>query len=87
MSYCRFENTLRDFTDCLTALQKMKDNPCEDKALSESELYAAQSLMGLAVNAVVFCASIEDMEIDAMEVEDVESAVRWLQTQCKSEIT
>lgn len=42
MSYCRFENTLRDFTDCLEALNEIDDVKEE---LSESEYRSAKWLM------------------------------------------
>lgn len=43
MSYCRFENTLNDFDDCLTALR----NGCADD-LSATERKKAKQLLQLA---------------------------------------
>lgn len=50
MSYCRFENTLRDLRDCEDALQEMCDG--DAKKLSEYELPAAQELVACAMRIV-----------------------------------
>ena len=36
MSYCRFENTSKDFLDCLEALRTMVDNSYEERGEEES---------------------------------------------------
>jgi len=42
MSYCRFENTLRDLKDCHHALQD-----CRDEEMNSSEIKARQRLISL----------------------------------------
>ena len=37
MSYCRFENTYRDLTDCLQALNRFGANGLSDKELMHAE--------------------------------------------------
>jgi hypothetical protein len=44
MSYCRYENTLKDLADCLQALRKESE---EGSDLSESELSARDQLLAL----------------------------------------
>lgn len=50
MSYCRFENTARDLSDCLTALMELKNG--ESDHLSRSELDGAKSLVGDCLRVV-----------------------------------
>lgn len=49
MSYCRFQNTERDFDDCKVALFGMIDEPNEYGALSREELNAAKRLALAAI--------------------------------------
>ena len=49
MSYCRFQNTLKDLRDCKDALEEMTN---EGKTLSSSELDAAQELVDLCQEIV-----------------------------------
>jgi hypothetical protein len=44
MSYCRFENTLADMSDCLSALQ----NGLDVEELSEYEIRALRGFAGMA---------------------------------------
>lgn len=57
MSYCRFENTLSDFTDCLDALRSegLKD-------LSPYELRAAKSLYSRAKEFVEVYEEITELD-------------------------
>lgn len=57
MSYCRFENTLSDFTDCLNALQSegLKD-------LSSYELRTAKSLYSRAKEYVEVYEEITELD-------------------------
>lgn len=47
MSYCRFENTLRDLQDCEEALAEMVEAEDEFEPLSESEERAKLRLIAL----------------------------------------
>jgi hypothetical protein len=55
MSYCRFENTLKDFAECVEVLEAMSAGPSGEtlKRLSDRELRAAK---GLAQEACRFYA-------------------------------
>ena len=55
MSYCRFQNTVIDFKDCLDAMQEMlQDDPNGTTAsdLSQEEFYAMKDLLGMANDMV-----------------------------------
>lgn len=56
MSYCRFENTNRDFGDCLGALNNLENL----KQLSESERRYATGLYEMAVKYVHTFENFED---------------------------
>ena len=49
MSYCRFENTLRDYEDCLTAL---KNGDASNSKLSQEEIYYRDALYEAAKDFV-----------------------------------
>lgn len=61
MSYCRFENTLRDLRDCEDALQEMVDRDTEK--LSQYELPAAQELVACAMRIVRMMAEEGQLEL------------------------
>jgi len=48
MSYCRFENTVRDLQDCSYALEEMTEDDTEQ--LSKSETRAKKRLIQLCVD-------------------------------------
>lgn len=52
MSYCRFENTLRDLQDCYDTLQEMQDDPEDCEPLSVEEDHARKQLLGLCERIV-----------------------------------
>ena len=60
MSYCRFENTLRDLQECIDSLQNF-DN------LSESEDLAMRKMIDVAKNYVEIAEDIEDDSEDDSE--------------------
>jgi hypothetical protein len=70
MSYCRFQNTVRDFADCLDAI----NNP--DGALSDEEQRAAVQLIIKAQRLVAIVADeiAVDME-DDLKPDDVRKFV------------
>lgn len=49
MSYCRFQNTLRDFEDCREALEEQV-NDTDARPLDEHELRAAKALAYSCLN-------------------------------------
>ncbi len=57
MSYCRFQNTVSDFADCLHALE---DENFE--SLSKNERRAAKQLIDLARELIELEPEIEDFE-------------------------
>ena len=61
MSYCRFENTLNDLTDCYDAIL---DGKAEDEKLSKTELQAKHNLISLCKKIFQFC------EDNGIEFED-----------------
>jgi hypothetical protein len=78
MSHCRFQNTLGDLEDCLTALQGLADGT--ETKLSARETDAAQRLLDVALEMVLFAAqernhvALEDldgMDVFAGVVEDL----------------
>ena len=72
MSYCRFQNTLRDLEDCRDAMHNIEDG-VEAKPTG-AELDALRTLVGVALEVVqAACAENAD---DAMQAEDC--ANRWL---------
>lgn len=61
MSYCRFENTYRDFYDCRSAIEDMING--EERSLSSHELQAAKSLAKEAVALLSLLADVEDLGV------------------------
>lgn len=50
MSYCRFQNTLKDLRDCVEALDEICDNLeelSEDESMAAAELIAVCQKLGL----------------------------------------
>lgn len=59
MSYCRFENTLRDLRDCAEALDEMRCGDPEDESLSQYEAPARDSLLRLCAQILIDCTPTE----------------------------
>ena len=68
MSYCRFQNTRRDFADCRDALLSMIDGVDEvgepAQPLSREELQAAHLLIADAIELVVQLAETANLDLD-----------------------
>ena len=67
MSYCRFQNTYRDLSDCVNALDQ--GSPSD---LSNAELRAARDMMQLCEQLLSFYDEILDEAEDRKNMEDVE---------------
>jgi hypothetical protein len=61
MSYCRFQNTLRDFSDCCTAIENMINE--EEGQLSTHELKAAKRLAKEAITFLGLLADVENLSV------------------------
>ena len=59
MSYCRFQNTLRDLEDCVEAMYDIDGNFEE---LSPEEARAAKALLDLCNNLVISYYHLNDEE-------------------------
>lgn len=72
MSYCRFENTLRDLVDCHGALEELLTG--ESKPLSDSELRCAIALVEQCKETLSLIADEQaldlDNELDGLDVKD-----------------
>ncbi len=60
MSYCRFQNTLRDLRDCWDALDDVDD-------LSDEERVARRKLIRLCAEIANYCAEIANYTEDERE--------------------
>jgi len=47
MSYCQYENTSNDLSDCVDDLQERLDDPGSDRRQSETEVEAARRMVWL----------------------------------------
>ena len=62
MSYCRFENTSHDLSDCIAAIGRMMDS--QEEPLSDRELRAAKQLAGNALELVNMLADLAGLDMD-----------------------
>lgn len=76
MSYCRFENTARDFDDCAGALEDLQAG---DGKLSRSELVAAKRLANAALDLVTNIAESAGVEIEDLTDRHIEQAIDAMQ--------
>jgi hypothetical protein len=68
MSYCRFRNTLSDYSDCVNALEHyMYDG--EDDVTSDEELKAARQLLEMSFNILDELGVIKDDSLDHEELD------------------
>ena len=65
MSYCRFENTSRDFADCVNALDEMYSNDESLSTLSDYERNSAERMYEM-------CKEYIDLYEQVSEIEDEE---------------
>lgn len=66
MSYCRFQNTSKDLSDCEQALESfLTDEP--NAELSPEELRAAASLIATCVRIAELVAVHEGMEVEELD--------------------
>lgn len=82
MSYCRFQNTLRDFRDCANALRELEAG--NESPLSDDELAAAKDLLAEAADLLE--AVLENTGTDAemsVDADDVYRAVDAIQEQAE----
>lgn len=64
MSYCRFENTARDFQDCLNALEELINNHGVDEhgdKLSKTEYHAMIDMASTAEEYLNTCEEFIEM--------------------------
>ena len=66
MSYCRFENTLADMSDCLSALQ----NGLDVEELSEYEIRALRNFTSMAQAIASYEEQIENIIEEYEQVEE-----------------
>jgi len=64
MSYCRFENTLRDLRDCY--------NNMGSDDLSQSEFYARRHMIELCRSIAFECVELLDQDFEGMFIDDEE---------------
>jgi len=76
MSYCRFENTLSDFRDCIFALEGLDEG--EEPALSRTEAQAAAKLLSLAAELGATLADFCGTEVQDLDEEDAASWIAYL---------
>lgn len=77
MSYCRFENTLRDLCDCHNAIQELLAGDSE--ALSENELRCAVALVEQCKETLGLIADEQGLDLadeDAFNQIDPDDALR-----------
>jgi hypothetical protein len=65
MSYCRFENTNHDLSDCIAAIGRMMDS--QEGPLSDRELRAAKQLAGNALELVNMLADLAGLDMDDLD--------------------
>ena len=70
MSYCRFQNTLSDLSDCREQIQLLMDNEGADKITDRAEIAARAALVVMCLEIAEMFPSIND------RVMDREAAVR-----------
>ena len=66
MSYCRFENTSNDLSDCKDALKEMLDGECTEP-LNEYELPAAKRLVADCLEIVLLLAEAANVRVGELD--------------------
>jgi hypothetical protein len=67
MSYCRFENTLRDLDDCKFALEDLKPHGGDDE-LSDTEARAKKQLLQTCIAILSASIEVSDPDLDKEEL-------------------
>jgi hypothetical protein len=83
MSYCRFENTARDFADCAGKIEELIAG--EGPKLSRSELLHARTLVSEALALVEQVAEYAGIPVEDLTENDVDAAVAQMQEDAPAE--
>lgn len=78
MSYCRFQNTRTDFSDCKDAIEGLVNG--EEASLSHEELRAAKALAVEAFGFLQFICEGANLVWDRLDEEKIERAVEFINT-------
>jgi len=73
MSYCRFQNTSQDLSDCHEALQEIVEGG-DDCHLGEAELRAAKRLVGTCAEIILLLSESMDIPVEDLVVNDGSAA-------------
>jgi hypothetical protein len=65
MSYCRFQNTAKDLSDCQDALEEMVNDP-DAATLSDDELRAAKELVETCFDIVRLVAEYGNVDMEKL---------------------
>lgn len=92
MSYCRFQNTDHDLTDCADDLEQREQGAGEDangdpmEPLSDREVHAAASLINSCRDIVERVMEERGLEtLDELTDDEIEKYLDELQTDCRKE--
>lgn len=83
MSYCRFQNTLSDFRDCVEAFEGLLNG--EEGKLSDSEYEAARGLLSYAYDLLTLAADASGTSIEDLDTRDFDIAMRHAQNSASKE--
>ena len=76
MSYCRFENTMRDLRDCEGALEELFNNGHEEDELSrEHELPSAKELVKTCQRILEMVADRADKPVEDLTEDDIDAVM------------
>jgi len=74
MSYCRFENTARDFDECVDVMENLISG--DEKPLSRTELAAAKRLVVRAFELIQLVEETAELDLEHHNIEkQLEDAV------------
>ena len=75
MSYCRFENTLRDFQDCAIDLEARYDEQ-DDSELSLTERFAKKHLIQACLNLLTLAVEARDPDLDTEDLAELGRVIK-----------
>jgi hypothetical protein len=78
MSYCRFQNTRADFSDCKDAIEGLVNG--QEASLSHEELRAAKELAVEAFKFLQFIFDGVNLVWDGLDEDRIERAVEFINT-------
>lgn len=81
MSYCRFQNTSKDFDDCAEAIRDLEN--FEAGPLSSEELRAAKSMYGQALEMLQALAERVGVDLEELDDDDIDKALDELNDEAK----